>query len=304
MTISTLPTSAHPSPPQTWTVGEVRVTRVVEQIMLLPLSYLLPSVTDEDVAAQDWLAPDFITDSGLATLSSHSYVLEVDGRTILVDTCHGNDKERTYYTTAAHLKMPYLDELAAAGFAPESIDTVACTHLHLDHVGWNTVLRDGLWEPTFPSARYLFNSDEYEFWTRGGPEPSAAADQARVVEDSLKPVVDAGQVDFFTGRHEIVPGIAFEPAPGHTPGNCYITIESGGEKAVIVGDIWHHPLEIIDSSWAFGDVEPVEAKEARENLLDVVLDQPILVLGTHWAGRNAGYVVTRDGSPRLVFDRP
>lgn len=288
----------------TWTVGEVRITRVVEQTMPLAMSYLLPKVTPEDVAANEhWLRPDYVDDEGAATLSSHSYVLETGGRRILVDTGFGNDKERTYYATMAHLKLPYLEELASAGFEPESIDVVACTHLHLDHVGWNTVLRNGVWKPTFPNARYVLNKDEYEYWTQGGPEPSMEADQARVVDDSLAPVVEAGQVDFFTGRYEIAPGIVFEPFPGHSPGNSLLTISSQGEQAVIIGDIWHHPLEIVNSEWAYSDVDPDLAQKARERLLEFVLDKPILVLGTHWTGTSAGYVVTENGSPRVVSDR-
>jgi glyoxylase-like metal-dependent hydrolase (beta-lactamase superfamily II) len=278
-------------------VGTVKVTQIVEQVVIVPLTFVFPEATAEVTAEHPWLQPEFVDEDGQGLLSMHSYVLETADRRVIVDTCNGNDKVRTLYPMFHDLHLPFLQDLASAGYPPETIDTVLCTHLHGDHVGWNTRLVEGEWMPTFPSARYLFNEAEYLYWSRvaGTPEPSLAQEQFQAFADSVAPVAAAGLADFFTGRHQVTPEITLEPFPGHTPGHTCVRIQSGGQEAWIIGDVAHHPVQLAHPGWYFADSDPDEARAHREALFSQLADQPILVFGSHWPGRNAFYLI-REGS--------
>jgi hypothetical protein len=145
----------------TWNVGDVRITRVVEFVMPFPVDFFAEA-TPEDVAAEAWLVPDFVDADGMYLMSLHTFVVESDGRRILVDTCTGNAKDRPLIPEFGHQHRPFLENLTAAGFAPDTIDMVVCTHLHVDHVGWNTRLVNGEWIPTFPGARYMFGAADFD----------------------------------------------------------------------------------------------------------------------------------------------
>jgi glyoxylase-like metal-dependent hydrolase (beta-lactamase superfamily II) len=208
------------------------------------------------------------------------------------DTCLGNDKENRRIPTWNKLQTSFLAELTAAGFAREAIDTVICTHLHVDHVGWNTMLVDGCWVPTFPKARYVMGRVEFAHWaTRQDRE-----DMAAVLADSVTPVREAGLVDLVETDHRICEEISLVPTLGHTPGHVSVRITSRGEEALITGDFMHHPCQIAHPEWSStADSDPTEAQQTRERMLTGLSDTPILVIGTHFAGRTAGRVV-RDGN--------
>src|SRR5271156_5510402 len=147
-----------------WRIGDVTVTKIVEMEVTGGSRFLLPQATYEEILPISWLRPHFADECGRLKMSIHALVVEAPGRRILVDTCLGNDKEGRRIPTWNNLNLPFLADLAAAGFARKSIDTVLCTHLHVDHVGWNTMLRDGKWVPTFPQARYLMGRVEFAHW--------------------------------------------------------------------------------------------------------------------------------------------
>ena len=211
------------STPITWTVGDARLTRIAELEVHWPFSVLLPGAEDV-IDDYDWLRPDFVTDDGRMRLSMHAVVIESDGLRIIVDTCVGNDKSRPGAPPFEQLSTPFMEDLEAAGFAPETIDYVVCTHLHVDHVGWNTRLVDGQWVPTFPNARYLFVQAEYDYW-RAEPQ-----DYGPVFEDSVQPITDAGLADLVSPDHRINDEVWFESTPGHTPGHVSVIISSAGER--------------------------------------------------------------------------
>ncbi|MGE5296380.1 MAG: MBL fold metallo-hydrolase [Solirubrobacterales bacterium] len=146
-----------------WEIGDVRITRVVEQVVPFPVDFFMEAMP-ADVAAEAWLVPDYVDADGNYLMSLHTYVLETDGRRIVVDTCAGNSKDRPLIPEFDHQNRPFLAELAVAGFDPETIDIVVCTHLHVDHVGWNTRLENGAWIPTFRNARYLFATADIDYW--------------------------------------------------------------------------------------------------------------------------------------------
>jgi glyoxylase-like metal-dependent hydrolase (beta-lactamase superfamily II) len=271
-----------------WQVGDVKITRVQEWEGS-GLRFLLPDATQENLAAIDWIGP-FVNEQGKAVASVHSLVLEVGSRRIVVDTCIGNDKQRMPMKNWHMLQGPFLSDLEEAGFAPPSIDTVVCTHLHTDHVGWNTTLVEDRWVPTFQNARTLISNAEWDHWRESDMEAMRPT-----LEDSVQPLFDADLVDLVAVDHEVAEGIHFEHTPGHTPGHSSVHIRSRGEEAVITGDIFHHPAQIAALHWKnTADEDPAQADATRRSFLDRYSDTPTLIIGTHFAGPTAGRLV-RDG---------
>ncbi len=275
-------------------LGEFNVSRVVE--MEGPFrepEFLFPDAVAEAVAPHlDRLAPRFIDpESGMLVLSFHSYVLRTGRHTILVDACIGNDKERPERPSWHRLNSPYLDRLAAAGVRPEEVDFVLCTHLHGDHVGWNTRLENGRWVPTFPNAKYIFARTEYEHW-----ESEQAAADAPIhhgsFNDSVLPIVEAGRAVLVESDHAIEDGIWLEPAPGHTPGNVVLNVVSGGARAVIAGDTIHHPLQFAHPEWSSAFCsDPALSRKTRTAFIERLAGSDELLLTAHFPTPTAGRVV-------------
>ena len=182
---------------------------------------------------------------------------------------------------------PYLDRLRDTGVGPEDIDFVCCTHLHADHVGWNTQLRDGRWVPTFPNARYLFAADEVAYWEQfhaDDPENQFV----RSWQDSVLPVLEAGQVARVASDHEPLPGVRFHPAPGHTPGNIVIELEHERRRAVLCGDSIHHAVQIEQPEWSSNFCsDPVQSAATRQALLERLCDTGTILLPAHFGGPTA-----------------
>ena len=249
-------------PVQPLQIGRMKVHKVFEMESPTPLLMQLPGVTADDLARlQRWyVAPDEITDDPetcLMTFAVHSWVIELDGRTILIDTCDGNHKNRSI--EAVHqLDTPYLGNLHRAGFAPEDIDMVMCTHLHFDHIGWNTRLESGRWVPTFPKARYVFGKRDFEYFK---DNPAGEEFHYEAFLDSIVPVMEAGLGEIvdenFIAHREIGNGVWLEPAFGHSPGCCTVNAKAGGPEAIFWGDVIHHPIQLIrhDLPFAF-DMDP------------------------------------------------
>lgn len=272
-----------------WQIGDVRVTRIVE-MEESGLSWVVAKGTPENLRTIPWLSPHFVDASWEALLSIHALVIETPERRIVVDTCVGNDKDFAVIERWHQRQGSFLADFEAAGFPPESIDTVLCTHLHVDHVGWNTVLRDGKWKPTFPNARYLFAETEWDFWKTQDEGFNGA-----VLEQSVRPIWEAGLADLVTETHAVCEGIALEPTPGHTPGHVSVRISSRGEEAVITGDMIHHPCQIAEPSWGcHADSDGDQAEATRVRFLERYGNGDVLVIGTHFAGPTAGRIV-RDG---------
>ena len=265
----------------TWNVGDVSITKVLEMEKHWPFSALLPGA-EEVIDDLDWLRPDFVTDEGRMKLSIHALVIESDGQTIIVDTCCGNNKDRPGAPAFDNLETDFLGELSRCGFSPTDVDVVLSTHLHVDHVGWNTQLIDGTWVPTFPNAEYLFVRPEFEHWAA---EPQ---DYGPVFEDSVQPIIDAGLATVVEADHQITANISLELTAGHTPGHVSVVIESGNDMALITGDMTHHPVQFAHPEMASSadwrqDMSTATRFEAYKKWSD-----GRLVIGTHFAGRTAG----------------
>jgi glyoxylase-like metal-dependent hydrolase (beta-lactamase superfamily II) len=280
-----------------WQIGDVTVTKIVELEVTGGSRFILPQATYEAVLPIGWLQPDFADERGRLKMSIHALVVETPGRRIIVDTCLGNDKENRRIPTWNRLQTRFLADLAEAGYARETIDTVVCTHLHVDHVGWNTMLVGGRWIPTFPNARYLMGRVEHAHWTC----QSEREDMKAVLADSVAPVWDAGLVDLVETDHRICDEVGLIATPGHTPGHVSVRIASRGEEALITGDFMHHPCQIARPDWSStADSDPAEARHTRERMLTRLAGTPILVIGTHFAGRTAGRIVPDGDAFRLA----
>jgi glyoxylase-like metal-dependent hydrolase (beta-lactamase superfamily II) len=273
-----------------WRIGEVTVSAVVEGEHLFPCDMLLPAATPAEMARIGWVSPHFVTEKGELRLAIQALLVRTPTRRIVVDTCMGNDKPRSS-PGGNMLSTDLLERMSAQGFGREEVDVVLCTHLHVDHVGWNTMLENGRWVPTFPRARYLMARTEFEH-----ARQDAEHDQPVIFADSVKPVFDAGLVDLVEADHRICEEVRFVPTHGHTPGHVSVAIESAGERALITGDFLHNPSQMARPDWgAFVDSDPKMAEATRRRVLAEVADQPVLLIGTHFAAPTAGRVV-RDGT--------
>jgi glyoxylase-like metal-dependent hydrolase (beta-lactamase superfamily II) len=271
-----------------WTVGKVKITKVVELETVGSTRFILPLATNEEIRKLPWLIPHFATEEGRLKMSIHSLVVETPSRRIVVDTGLGNDKEGRSVPTWNNRKGPFLETMKAAGFPPDSIDTVLCTHLHVDHVGWNTTLAGGKWVPTFANARYVFGKIEYEHWR----DHSDESDKVAVFKDSVKPIVDAGKADLVAGDASLSDEIALVPTPGHSPGHMSIHVRSGGEEALLTGDVAHHPCQMANLDWSStADSDPVQSAVTRHELFSRFANTATLVIGGHFS---AGHI-RRDG---------
>jgi len=220
--------------------------------------------------------------------------------TAIVDTCCGNHKHRPRVPLWNDLNQPYLENMRALGVAPEEVDFVMCTHLHVDHVGWNTRLLDGRWVPTFPNARYLFGRVEYDFWSQSG-EHQDLHTGAIVMRESVSPVIEAGLADFVETDHRLSPELRLIPTTGHTPGHVSLVIESRGERAVITGDMIHHPCQIPNPGWALPfDSDSTAAVATRERMLADWEASNTLVIGTHFNPPFTGPSPTENGERCLI----
>ena len=280
-------------------LGQISVKTVYESEGRIPMQLALPGVTSADLARmKPWFWSDELSldeQAAIFRIEVRSYVMQVDGLNVLIDTCCGNDKIRSV-PWADRLQSDWLINLAHAGFAPEDIHLVLCTHLHADHVGWNTRLANGAWVPTFPNARYVFSRKDYEFFKQQTHE----AHNREAYLDSVLPVVDAGLADIVESDHcvhrHIEDGIWLEDAAGHSPGSIVVNAQRGGARAVFMGDILHHPIQLVRPDIAFfADESPAEACATRIRLLGQCADNGAILLPAHFPDPPAGRVL-RDGS--------
>ena len=269
-----------------WSIGKVNVTRVVEMQVAGGTKFILPDATREACLPIEWMQPHFMDDAGNLIMSIHALVIDDGEKRIVVDTCIGNDKQRNI-PSWTNLQTDFLKDLEQAGYPRESIDMVMCTHLHVDHVGWNTMLVDGRWIPTFPNARYLMAEKEWSYWNSHVEEEAYGP----VIEDSVRPIVESGLAEFVEEDHELTSEVRLISTPGHTPGHVSVLIESEGSRALITGDCIHHPVQMTRTDWcSSADFDQDQGQATRESLLKHYVDSDVLVIGTHFATPTAGYI--------------
>ncbi|MCC2270257.1 MBL fold metallo-hydrolase [Streptomyces sp. CT1-17] len=286
------------------TLGDVEITRVIEWSGPIRTARFIVPDSDEETwrRNRDWLEPDFWTPADDAyRCHIQTWVLRSEGKTILLDTGVGNGRERPQVPQFAGLQTDFLARLRAAGVAPEDVDLVVNTHIHYDHVGWNTESRDGEWVPTFPNATYLLpRADNLYFDPEGARRSRAPRDEHErvrwegsklVFNDSIAPIHRAGQAVLWEGAHRIDGNLRLEAAPGHTPGSSVVTLRSGTDRAVFVGDLVHSPVQVLEPRWnsCFCD-DPQLAARTRASYLSRAAELRELVVPAHWPGHGAAEV--------------
>lgn len=281
------------------TLGRMTVQKVLEMESGPPMPLLLPGITAQDLARlATWYTDDTLgptAEQSAFMMSMHSYVLQLDGLTVLVDACNGDLKHRSI-PDVDRRQTPYLANLAALGLTTDDIDLVLCTHLHFDHVGWNTRLENGRWVPTFANARYLFSRRDFEHFGNQQLED----DHLRAFRDSVLPVYEAGRAELveenIVVHRQIGDGVWLEPAFGHSPGNFSVLAECGGERAIFWGDVIHHPVQLIRPELKLSfDGDPQMARETRRRTLIRAVDESLVCFPAHFRDPSAGRIV-RDGA--------
>ena len=284
-----------------WQIGKIKVTRI-QELVFPEFSDVIPAVTKELVKEIKWLFPHFVTADGHLSLSIHSLIVETPTHKLVVDTCIGDGRDRMPMEGMHMLSTNYMRDMQAEGYEPEDMDFVLCTHLHVDHVGWNTRLVDGKWVPTFPNAKYIMDKKDLDFW--GSIDADTDIDfmqvQRQVFEDSLMPVINAGLAQPVDAPSIICEGVRLISTPGHTPGHVSVVLESEGQTGLITGDFIHHPIQFHDPALVSPfDVDNEMAIETRRRIFGEYADTPTLIIGTHFAGPTAGTLVTENGTYRL-----
>lgn len=272
-------------------VGDLRVDRILEQELpgFDPFTFL-PTLTPGILEAnRSWLEPLSLDPAtGLFIFPMQSYVIRTGKHTILVDTCVGNHKDRpTRPNWHQKTDTTYVDALAKAGLSVEDIDYVMCTHLHPDHVGWNTRLLDGRWVPTFPNAKYVFSAKELAHWTARNAETPLPH-----IVDSVLPVVEAGRVVEVTSDHAFDDFLHLEPTPGHSPDHFAVHLTSNGADALLIGDMIHSPLQCRHPDLvAAPDFDREQAKATRVATMDKYCETDTLICSAHFRSPSIGHFV-------------
>ncbi|WP_327673471.1 MBL fold metallo-hydrolase [Kitasatospora sp. NBC_00458] len=296
-------------------LGDAEVIRVVEwEGAFTPARTIVPGLPAEEWERNaDWLAPDHwdpVADTYLGALQT--WVIRHGGRTVLVDTAVGEGRQRPHSPAFHDRRSDFLERLAAAGVRPEDVDVVVNTHLHGDHVGWNTRALDGEWVPSFPNAVYYLPAADHAAIDPDGPEsgPAPAGADARIwreerrlmFADSIAPVIRSGQAVLWSDGHRLDEALTLEPAPGHTPGSSVLRLDSRGDRAVFVGDLLHSPVQLVHPGCNSCFCEdPAGAAASRLRVLRRAADERELVIPAHFAGagavevrrQGAGFAVSR-----------
>jgi len=281
-----------------WEIGDVTVTCVAEKDAAFPAGGFFPASSPEVIAGLDWLTPWAVGPDGNVKIVIQAMCVEADGTKIVVDTCVGQRPLPEMFQAMSN-DGSFLVALADAGFAREDVDVVICTHLHFDHVGWNTMLDDGRWVPTFPNARYVLARTEYEHW-RDASDDARTAASAITFDDAVTPLFDFDVVDLVDVDHQVTPTVSIFPTHGHSPGHVSVRIRSDGAEAIITGDCVHSPMQLAQPDWAtVVDSDAVQSSATRRALVAECCDRDVLVIGTHFPPPTAGHIV--DGGSGVRF---
>ena len=280
------------------TIGNAELRRVEE----MRISSLVAHVTEDAAlidANRSWLSPWCLDDNGKWDIVFQSWILMVDGRIMVIDPCTGNGRPHIQ-PWFDRLDTPYIERFAAAGVKPEEVDYVFCTHMHHDHCGWNTRLRGDRWVPTFPNARYLFARREFERWDSSRPGFQFVDFNEGVYERSILPVVEAGLADLIGDTHRVLDGVTIELASGHTLGHAMLHLLSDTRQALISGDVFHHPLQLVRPEIQFGPADDLDAAIAtRRRLVERCAQTDALIIPAHLPAPHCLKVRREDG--QFVF---
>jgi glyoxylase-like metal-dependent hydrolase (beta-lactamase superfamily II) len=261
-------------------LGNAELRRVEEMRLPSQLAHVTQDLEFIE-ANRSWLSPGYINDANGWDIVFQSWILNHEGRTVVIDPCTGNNRPHCQ-PWFDNLDLPYIERFSATGYRPEDVDFVFCTHMHHDHCGWNTQLRGGKWLPTFPNARYLFARREFERWDSLTPGFRNVDYNEGVYERSVLPVMQAGLADLIGDSHKVLDGLTILAAPGHTLGHAMAHLQSGETQAYFSGDVFHHPLQLVRPEIQFGDCDDVDAATAtRRRLVELGADSQAWIIPAH-----------------------
>ena len=275
-------------------VGNAQIRRVEE----MPISSPMWVLTKDQAlieANKHWLMPAFLKADEHWDFLFQSWIMTVDSRVFVIDPCTGNGRPHMY-PLFNMLNTPYIERFAATGIKPEDVDYVFCTHLHHDHCGWSTQLRDGRFVPTFPNARYVYVRREYERWDTARPDHQPVDYNMGVFGHSVLPIMEAGLADLVDDRHRISASVQIEPAYGHTMGHSILHLASQAHEAYFTGDVFHHPLQILYPELHMPGCDKLDmAMETRRRVTAMCADRNALIIPAHFPQPHAGYARRKNG---------
>ncbi len=274
-----------------WRIFHVDSALITEEYVFeCHIQMRLPDAYASFVQQYEWLRPHHATPDGRMILSFQCFVIRTRGKTCMIDTCIGADRKREF-DVFTNMKTTFLEDLELAGYPAAKMDAVMCTHLHFDHVGWNTRLVDGKWVPTFPQARYLFGREEFAHWKQ--LRETGGYHHMDHLEDSIDPIVNAGLMELIGPEFQLTDEVSLIPTPGHTPGHMSVLIRSAGKEAVITGDMMHHPIQLaVPDTPANFDMDKPRGVQTRMEFIKRFANQPTLVIGSHFADPTSGHIVS------------
>ncbi|MBN8831303.1 MAG: MBL fold metallo-hydrolase, partial [Sphingomonadales bacterium] len=276
---------------RSWKIGDVTVTRIAELWNFTDhINMTIADAVPEEVIAMKWLHPHYATPDGQQIMNFQGFVVQTPTLNVMLDTCIGNGRDR-FFDVFRDLNTSYMEDLGTLGLKREDIDVVLCTHLHFDHVGWNTYWNGSEWAPTFPNARYLFGKTEFDAWEEMRSHDDHGLHDVRHFIDCIDPIMKLGLADLIDTDHRISDELWVEPSHGHTPGHIHLCIESKGETGVITGDLMHHPIQTaLPYRPARFDMDPVAGEATRVNFVNKYRDSGTLIIGAHFADPTAGWI--------------
>lgn len=282
-------------------LGALTINRIIESENpdFEPLGFF-PETTPEDWTPHNkWLQPHAMDPvSGNLIFPMQSFLLRTRHHTILVDTCVGDHKKRQRPNWNMTSSGTFLIRLKEAGVQPEDVNYVMCTHMHVDHVGWNTQLRDGRWIPTFPNAKHIISEKEWTYWE--GVHRDTPLDH---LADSVLPIIESGQAVFVTNDYALDDGVWLESTPGHTPDHVSVHLASNGADAVITGDLMHSPVQCAEPNWvARPDFDPNLARQTRRAFMERYCDTDVLICATHFPSPSFGHIVPHGDAFRFQYE--
>ncbi|MFN8306194.1 MAG: MBL fold metallo-hydrolase [Ferruginibacter sp.] len=273
-------------------IGDVDIMQVVELPLDQYYPMFLPMATPDEVAKIEWLKTSHhVTPELTLKGSSQMFILKIKDRVFVIDTCIGNEKQLLEFPFWTNLNTEFLETLDSIGFDRNSVTDVLCTHLHLDHVGWNTYKKDGIWHPTFPKAKYHFAKSEYDWWHEVAPENDFLITHKDVLMQSVYPVIRAGLANFIDVDADLGDGISVFPTPGHTVAHISVQIKTGNETFIVGGDMCHHPCQITKPDWAMAaDYSQEQSINSRKRTFEKIANTDTLYTCTHFKSPSFGKV--------------
>ena len=285
---------------RSWKIGDVTVSRIVELWKFTDhINMTIADAAPEEVVAMRWLHPHYATPDGEQIMNFQGFLVQAPGLNLMLDTCIGNGRDRAF-DVFRNLDTSFIADLASLGVAPEQVDVVLCTHLHFDHVGWNTYWDGAQWAPTFPNARYLFGRTEYDAWEAMRAEEDHGLHDVRHLADAVDPIMARGLATLIDAHHRISEELWTEPSHGHSPGHIHLCIESKGERGVITGDLMHHPIQTaLPGRPARFDMDTGRGQQTRVDFVERYRDSGVLVIGAHFADPTAGWIRSEGDGQRF-----